>query len=142
KPSVAPVDMTGTTGTPGHMSVVARSTAAMISGFSGEGSLAAASSIGATEIFESAITRTKVERTSAGDSTGRIQQLTTGHAVCGSALSACPPSRRVATQVVRRSALSRGDFESRFRAPRSGGTLDTARISDAREPSASADILL
>ena len=111
------------------MRFVARSTALMTSGVNGDGALATASSIAVTEIFESASTRINVDLTSDGDSPGRIRQLTTARASCGSALSACPPSSRVATQVVRNNALSWVDLDRRLSAARSSGFFETARIS-------------
>src|SRR5262245_8846581 len=134
RPSVAPVDIEGTTGTPVHISVVIRSIALKISGFSGDGTLAVALSNAETEIFESARTRISADRTSTGDSPGRIRQFTIARAVCGRAFSACPASRRVATQVVRSSALSYGDFERRSAAARSAGFLARALISAAVSP--------
>src|SRR5215470_9925669 len=119
KPSVAPVDMTGITGTPGHICSVIRSTAPRTSGLSGDGSAATAAAIEDTVILESSKTRTSVERTSVGESPGTIRQLTTARAIWGSAFSACPPSRRVATHVVLRSALSKGDLDNREAAARS-----------------------
>ena len=51
KPSVAPVDITGMTGTPGHICVVIRSIAPMTSGFSGDGLLGVASRDGRDRDF-------------------------------------------------------------------------------------------
>src|SRR5438093_609890 len=134
KPSVAPVDITGTTGTPGHMCVVIRSSAKMISGLSGDGLLGVASPSGETEIFGSPKTRVSVACTSPGESPGRMRQFTIARAVGGRAFSAWPASRRVATHVVLNSALSYGDFESRAAAAPSGGLFVTPFMSAAVWP--------
>src|SRR5438093_3000438 len=89
----------------------------------GDGLLAVASPIVVTEILESSKTRISVDLTSAGDSPGSNRQFTMARAVCGNALSACPPSSRVATHVVRSSAFSYGSAESRATAALSPGFL-------------------
>src|SRR5437870_13176565 len=141
EPSVAPVDITGTTGTPGHIWFVSCSIAASTSARIGDGLLAVASPIGVTEILESSKTRISVDLTSAGDSPGSNRQFTMARAVCGNALSACPPSRRVATHVVRSSAFSYGSVERRAIAPLSLGFLLMTRISAANWPAYTTDIL-
>src|SRR5438128_12557625 len=94
--SVAPVDIVGTTGTPGHISAVTFSTAPRISGVSGDAGLGKKRLIGVTVMVSLASTLTIVAWISSGDSPGSTRQLTTARAVCGSALLAWPPSRRVA----------------------------------------------
>ena len=111
--SVAPVPIKGMTGTPGHISVVTFSIFDMTSGLRGDdwrcGGGAARFGLFAptivTPIFGSASTRSSAACVSAGVSCGSIRQLTLARAVCGSALLAWPPSSRVATQVVRITAL-------------------------------------
>src|SRR5437588_2996322 len=101
------------TGTPGHISAVTRSIFDMISGLSGDdwrsggGALrfGLLAPIIVTAIFGSARTRASVPCVSAGVSCGSTRQLTLARAVCGSALLAWPASSRVATQVVRITAL-------------------------------------
>src|SRR2546426_878155 len=102
---VAPVPMAGTTMTPGHIVLVIASIACTTSGLSGDGALAFASSTKETAMLGSARTSTSFCLIAAGASSGRMRQLTFAAAVCGNALFACPPSRRVATQVVRMRAL-------------------------------------
>ena len=100
-PSVAPVSITGTMGTPGHIVAVAASIAAITSGLKGDAGLGLAWPTAVTLTPESATTRSSVRRTASGASPGRIRQFTTALARCGSAFSACPPSSIVATHVVR-----------------------------------------
>ena len=98
--SVAPVAMVGTTGTPGHSPRVTVSTALMSSGVSGDGGLGKNLPVGVTVISSFARRATSCWRTSSR----LVRQHAAVHdgaAVCGSALSAWPPSSRVATQVVR-----------------------------------------
>src|SRR4051812_36809111 len=97
-PSVAPVAITGTTTTPGHIASVIDSIGRISSGNSGEGALGFASSMNDTATLGSATTSASFSLTAAGDSPGRIRQFTVAVAVCGSALLAWPPSTRVATQ--------------------------------------------
>src|SRR2546427_761153 len=107
----------------------------------GDGLLDIASPIGVTEILGSSKTRISVDRTSPGESAGNRRQFTIARAVCGNALSACPPSRRVATQVVRKSAFSYGSAERRAMAALSPGFLLMTRISAANWPVYTSDIL-
>ena len=72
--------------------------------------------------------------TSLPDNPGKILQLITAAASCGSALFACPASTRVATHVVRRLALWEGERDRRAAAGKSGGTAATARMSIAVWP--------
>src|SRR5262245_24075053 len=97
--------MTGTTTTPGNICLVSDSTAFITSGRSGDGWLGLASPTNDTVIFGLASTSTSLSLTDAGDTPGRRRQFTLAPAICGSALFACPPCRRVATQVVRISEL-------------------------------------
>src|SRR5689334_9161977 len=103
--SVAPVDMVGMTGSPGHMATVTRSTVPMNSVVNGEGGLGLGGATIATAIWSSASTRTRVCSTSSIESLGSTRQFTVALAVWGSALLAWPPLIRVATQVVRSWAL-------------------------------------
>ena len=80
-PSVAPVDMTGMTGMPGHISLVTFSSAAMTSGRNGEASLCGASPIGETEIAGSSNTFINVARTKSDESPGKSRQLMIARAV-------------------------------------------------------------
>ena len=66
-----------------------------------------------------------------GSSLGRRRQFTVACASCGSALSACPPVSRVATQVVRSCALKRVMRDRRFAAEVSIGSVAVARMSRA-----------
>src|SRR6266403_5802766 len=106
--SVAPVDIVGTTGTPGHSACVTRSTALMISGVRGDGGLGKNLLVGVTLILSFASARTSCWRTSSSVSFGSTRQFTTARAVCGSALSAWPPSSLVGTHVVRSCELNTG----------------------------------
>src|SRR5215467_11752449 len=108
-PSVAPVDMVGTKGMPGHILVKVFSMALVTSGSSGEGGTGTtgttfpSGSACATMLiftFGSLATRWRVFRISCGSSPGKIRQFTLARAVCGSALGAWPPESIVATQVV------------------------------------------
>src|SRR5690242_21874941 len=63
-----------------------------------------------------------------------MRQFTLARAVWGSALLACPASRRVATQVVRMVALNTVSSESRAMAAWSGGVCRMAFMSAARWP--------
>src|SRR5262245_21829759 len=103
--SVAPVLITGTTGTPGHIAAVIASTGRITSAVSGDGGLGFASRTGAMVIRPSLTTLTRVSRVRSAVSVGRMRQLTVARAVCGKAFSACPASIIVATQVVRIVAL-------------------------------------
>src|SRR5262249_19942958 len=105
RPSVAPVLITGTTTTDGHIALVTDSIGPITGGVSGEAALGFASSTNATETLGSANTDSSLVLTLAGDSPGRMRQLTFAEASCGSALVACPLCSIVATQVVRISAL-------------------------------------
>src|ERR1051325_3565108 len=97
--------MTGTTTTPGQSALVTDSIGPMTAGLSGDASLGFASATNGTAIFGSANTDSSFVLIVAGDSPGRMRQLTFAAASCGSALVAWPPSSIVATQVVRISAL-------------------------------------
>src|SRR3954468_15361332 len=76
----------------------------------------------------SAITRASVARTSAELDVGTMRQFTLADADCGSALYACPPARRVATQVVRSIDAYRGSRERNAAAVESFGLATIARI--------------
>ena len=77
----------------------------VIDGASGDATLGFALSIHETSTAGSLIAFTSDVRTPSGSSPGSTRQLIVARAVCGSALSACPPSSRVATHVVRMRAL-------------------------------------
>src|SRR5690349_8561782 len=129
--SVAPVLINGTTGTPAHISLVICSIGCITAGLSGEGGLGCAVPFGVTLMRLSSTIFTKVCCVWAAVSVGRMRQLTRARAVCGKALSACPPSSRVATQVVRIVALYEGMALSRATAAESGLGLATAARSAA-----------
>src|SRR3954465_6814580 len=97
--------MTGPTTAPGYISLVSDSTRFITSGRSGDGLLGCASSTNSTLTFGSATISISFALTDAGDTPGRMRQLTLALAICGSALVAWPPSSFVATQVVRIIAL-------------------------------------
>src|SRR5439155_17811259 len=105
-PSVAPVDMVATRGTPGQVMLKTFSMALVTQGRSGEGGTGTTfpSGPGCETVViltcGSLATRSSVRRTYSGSSPGKIRQLTLARAVCGSALRACPPESMVATQVV------------------------------------------
>src|SRR5882757_236233 len=99
-PSVAPVDMVGTSGTPGKYFATNLSAGPTIFGSSGGGM--ATGRIGGTGVTltpGSPMTFTSVAWTASTVSPGNIRQFTFALARCGSALLAWPPSNRVATQV-------------------------------------------
>ena len=132
--------ITGTTTTPGNISLVSDSTAFITSGRSGDGLLGVASPTNDTLIFGSASTSTSLSRTDAGETPGRMRQLTFASASCGSALLAWPPASRVATQVVRIIEFQYGTAaDSRAAAARSGVARATARMSAATFGSLSTD---
>src|SRR5947207_11913842 len=97
--------MIGTIGSGPQTDFTDAAIAAKRSGRSGEAGLGTAVSAAARCTDVSLATRTIVRSIDAGSSPGRRRQLTVALAVCGSALSACPPSSFVATHVVRISAL-------------------------------------
>src|SRR5471032_2574713 len=99
--SVAPVLIDGTTGVPGQNSAVSFSIGPTTSERSGEGGLAAGTLTRVTVMAGLPRALTMDCWTSSNDSPGSTRQFTVAVAVCGSAFVACPPSRRVATQVVR-----------------------------------------
>src|SRR5277367_4322603 len=108
-PSLAPVDIVGTQGTPGHSTANVFSSAAVTSGNNGDAGTfttgitvpsAAFCSTKSTVTLGSATTLIKVWCTCSGSSPGKIRQFTLARAVCGNALAACPPFNMVATQVV------------------------------------------
>src|SRR5262252_7499661 len=86
--SVAPVLIAGTTRTPGNISFMSISTAANTSGRSGDGWLSVALFTNDTLICGSANTPIRVSRTDAGDTPGRMRQLTLAVARWGNALLA------------------------------------------------------
>jgi hypothetical protein len=136
--SVAPELMVGITGMPGQNSATSFSIGRISCGSNGDGALVVDLVVGVTLICSSASTRTNVWRTSSIGSPGSTRQLTVARAVCGSALSACPASSLVATQVVRSCALYIGLADNRAAAATSGGSLATARMSAAIAESSSA----
>ncbi len=97
--------MLGMTAAPGHMDAVMLSTGSSTSATRGEGGDGTAGDVTVTCTAVSFTTRRIVSTTASGCSSGSSRQLTLAAAVCGSALLAWPPSRRVATQVVRSTAL-------------------------------------
>src|SRR5215468_4945149 len=113
-PSLAPVDIVGTTGNPGHIVANVSEYAVITSRISGDGGtvttgIALPSEVLSTTIVtftpESFATRSNVFRTSSGSSPGKIRQLTVARAICGSAFGAWPPASIVATHVVLSSEL-------------------------------------
>src|SRR6478735_1825760 len=101
-PSVAPVDIDGTIGTPGKYCATSFSAGPITLGSSG-GALATGR-IGGTGVIVtlgSPIAATSAAWVSSTVRPGNMRQLTLAAARCGSALLACPPSSNVATQVVR-----------------------------------------
>src|SRR6267142_2318406 len=75
--SVAPVDIVGTTGTPGHSACVTCYTALMISGVRGDAGLGKNLLAGVILILSFARTRIRVWRTSSSVSFGSTRQFTT-----------------------------------------------------------------
>src|SRR5260370_15848401 len=113
-PSVAPVDMVATRGTPGQTALKTFSMACVTSGSSGEegtGTTGTTFPSGAscgtmlTLTFGSLATRSRGLWTPSGSSPGQMRQLTLARAVCGRACGAWPPESMVATDVVCRSEL-------------------------------------
>src|SRR3954462_8443116 len=90
-PSVAPVDISGTTGTPGHIFWVIFSIGPNTSAAIGDGGLGLALCKGVTLIPASLNTLISVVWIGAGSAPGSIRQLTVAGAVWGNAFSACPP---------------------------------------------------
>ena len=97
--------MNGITGTPLNMRPVSVLIGSSSSAVSGDGDVGAIFSAGETTMPVSASTLMIVARTESIGTFGNTRQFTSAVAVCGSALSACPPLSRVATQVVRRIEL-------------------------------------
>src|SRR2546422_726075 len=126
--------------TPGNICLVSDSTAFMTSGRSGDGLLGFASPTNEILICGSATISMSLSRTDAGDTPGRMRQLTFAVASCGSALLAWPPARRVATHVVRIMEFQYGTAaDNRDAAAGSGVARATARMSAATFGSLSAD---
>ena len=99
-PSVAPDDITGTTTTSAQKLPATPSIAPKISVVSGDGgdTVAGFTCANSTKVSATAV---REARTTTDVSVPRISlQFTVACAVCGSALSACPPERRVATQAI------------------------------------------
>ena len=90
---------------PGHISLATRAMGSMTSGSSGDAGLGTEPPIGVRTISGSARLCASQPRTNSIESPGKIRQLMTARALGGRALSALPPSIRVATQVVRRTLL-------------------------------------
>src|SRR5262252_831689 len=105
RPSVAPITILGTTGTPGHIFEVTRVAASRTSGRRDEDGPRENSPIDLTETCSSATTFLRADSTYSGESSGRTRQFTVAAASCGKAFSAWPPSSMVATHVVRRVEL-------------------------------------
>jgi len=135
RPSVAPVLIVGTSGTPGQSSALTFSAGPRISRVSGGGGERTAWCVGVSLILSSASTRTSVRVTSSTGSPGRMRQFTIARARCGSAFVAWPASTIVATQVVRTVALLNAvEEESRAIACGSGGLRRIAAMSAAIGP--------
>src|ERR1700689_4533842 len=101
-PSVVPVDMVGTTGTPGKYLADSFSAGPVILGSSGGGTASGRPGGNIVTVTPaSPITVSRVALVPSTVSPGKIRQLTFAAARCGSALVAWPPSSKVATQVVR-----------------------------------------
>src|SRR3569833_1722928 len=101
-PSVAPADMKGTTGTPGHILAVRVSTGPKIFGFKGCGPLGTSLRLSAkvTLISGSATSSCSLARTCSGVVPGKKQQKKKTTAHRGKALLAWPAFNKVGTQVV------------------------------------------
>ena len=121
-PSVAPACITGMTGMPGQCFATSRSMRDSNAGVSGDGGLATGGSMTVTFTFSPASLRMTAS-TSAPGSPGRIRQLTTARASCGSALFAWPASTRRGD--ARRPKLR--VVERRARQPRGGGRIGRHR---------------
>src|SRR3954452_24383426 len=93
--------MSGITGVPGQNSFVTSAIGFITAGVSGDGALGFGLSIHVISMPGSLRTFAIVSPTASADSPGSTRQLTVALAICGNALSAWPPSSRVATQVVR-----------------------------------------
>src|SRR5260370_7843544 len=106
-PSVEPVDIVPTRGTPGQALLKTFSMACVSSGRSGEGGTGTTGTTfpsGArcgtmvTLTLGSLATFSSVLWTTSGSSPGKMRQLTLARAVCGSAFGACPPESMVPPQ--------------------------------------------
>ena len=102
---MAPVDIVGISGTPGHMSSTIGSIAPMISSVNGDGSEGVGSFTRVISMSVLPAISRSFASMSSGSWPGRMRQLTVASAVCGRALSAWPAASRVATQVVCSKAL-------------------------------------
>src|SRR5215203_1513148 len=100
-PSVPPITIIGTAGTPGQSDVVTAVMADMRSSRRGEGGPLWGVPSTVITIAVSAMIRWSVDVTDATDSSGNTRQLTFAVAICGRAFLAWPPSSCVATHVVR-----------------------------------------
>src|SRR4029079_18786328 len=109
-PSVAPADMKGTTGTPGHILAVRVSTGPKIFGSKGCGPLGTSLRLSAklTLISGSATSSCSLARTCSGVVPGKMRQLILASARWGKALLAWPALNKVGTQVVCSTALKDG----------------------------------
>src|SRR5437868_14172332 len=106
-PSVAPADMDGTTGTPGHILAVSVSTGLKILAARGWGPLGTSLRLSAsvTLISGSATSSCNLARTCSGVVPGKMRQLILASARWGKALLAWPALNKVGMQVVCRIAL-------------------------------------
>src|SRR5438477_12878464 len=109
-PSVAPADIDGTTGTPGHILAASSSTGLKILGVRGCGPLGTSLRLSAkvTLISGSATSSCSLARTCSGVVPGKMRQLMLASARWGRALLAWPAFNRVGTQVVCNTALKDG----------------------------------
>ena len=82
----------------------------------------------------SAITRSSSARTSVAETPGKMRQLMFAPARCGKALGACPPSSRVATQVVRSMECQLGSRDTMASAAALVGSLARVAIASPRSP--------
>src|ERR1700722_13126104 len=112
-PSVAPMTIMGTTGTPGQIFFEDSVIALKRSGRIGEAGPALDPSIILMVTSSSEAICFRADSTYSGESSGRTRQFTVAAASWGRAFTAWPPSSWVATQVVRRVALNCGVLAAR-----------------------------
>src|SRR5277367_3675426 len=130
-PSVAPVDIEGTTITPGHNESVIREISFITSGRIVELGPGEDKRAVLTTTCSSPMAAFSVFNTYSGGSSGITRQFTVAAASWGSAFDACPPSSNVGAQVVRSIAFHLGYCAATWRIASSDPSPIFFRLSTA-----------